>query len=260
MLRSAPVWMGTLDNNEDNQPPRLRLPDDDEGSIDFPEPQVRVLDLALTRDRAIELTGNLITLMDDNDSRGRPEFKPRVLEWLNETTIKVLPYEAKTTVFFWCQSLAPEWAHMVKAAMENDLHEYAWEQTVPGQPVEMRSANMGMHALKKIYDIIKALPDDCLLERQSLVANCREVKEVLTCLNEKSHSYLSIISSLSTQCNTLSTQCDTLSAHSQQLQELRDSISSTINTTVEKKDCRHGNRAGCHYGESRDIWRNGATE
>ncbi|RSL41172.1 hypothetical protein CEP54_015899 [Fusarium duplospermum] len=228
MLRNAPVWTGTSDNDEDSQPPRLGLPDGDEGSIDFPEPQATLFEMTLTREWAMQLTGDLIEGMDDNQRRRRPDFKTTVLKWLDETTIKVLPSEAKTTVLFWCQSFAPEWVPKVEAALENDLHHCDYEQIVPGHPVEMRSANMGMHALKKIYDIVKALPDDCVQERQSLVANCREVKEVLTCLNEKSQGYLTIMSNLTTQCNTLS-------AHCQQLQELCDNISSDINTVIKEK-------------------------
>ncbi|RSL79371.1 hypothetical protein CEP51_007416 [Fusarium floridanum] len=228
MLRNAPVWTSTLDNDEDNQPTHLGLPDYDEGSIDFPEPQATLCEMTLTRDRAMQLTGNLITLMDDDDARKQPEFKTRVLKWLNGATIKVLPFEAKTTVLFWCQSFAPEWVHKVEAALETNLHHCAYEQTVPSRPVEMRSADMGMHALKKIYDIAKALPDDLKRERRLLVANCREVKKVLTCLSEKSQGSLSIISNLSAQCNTLSSHC-------QQLQEFCDDISSNINTMIEEK-------------------------
>ncbi|RSL52270.1 hypothetical protein CEP53_008154 [Fusarium sp. AF-6] len=228
MLRNAPVWISTLDNDEDNQPTHLGLPDNDEGSIDFPQPQATLCEMTLTRDRAMQLTGNLITLMDDDDARKQPELKTRVLKWLNEATIKVLPFEAKTTVLFWCRPFAPEWVHKVEAVLENDLHNCSYGQTVPGYPLEMRSANMGVHPLKKIYDIVKALPDDCVQEHQSLVANCREVKKVLTCLSEKSQGYLSIISNLSTQCNSMSVHC-------QQLQELCDNISSNINTIIEEK-------------------------
>ncbi|RSL56426.1 hypothetical protein CEP54_008824 [Fusarium duplospermum] len=54
--------------------------------------------------------------MDDRERRARPEFKTRVFKWLDETTVKVLPHEAKTTVLFWCQSFAPERVRKVEAA------------------------------------------------------------------------------------------------------------------------------------------------
>lgn len=92
--------------------------------------------------------------------------------------------------------------------MKNDLEEWTWEEPLSNHRVEMRSANMGMHALQSIYDTIKTLPNNFKRQRQFAIANCREMKKVLTSLNEKNQLYLSTIANLSAQRQRLQEQLD----------------------------------------------------